>query len=196
MTDQAEVKATIEEEALAAADRVLHDPPSAEVMFMGVKLELRPLPISYSKQLAAVIVPARAKMGKLVSDLTTRMSDVKNPKLKDKAKAKAAKDILSNAEKNMDESAGIDIMVAEGLLDAACILAKFYEITTTKEKINDEATLSEVSALVNKQLEVNGQEDFLLRPFKAFMSAFLGTGDVETRSQDLLSMLAFANVGK
>ena len=180
-------------EAELAVDKILHDPPTKLVKFMGIDITLRPLPVEYSQKWYMCIKPIRQKMGKMMAEFAKSLEqpDHKPPK-KDKIAAKVLKTIPEKAE----EYEEMDMMLANTLVDAVVILAGFYEITTTRELINKNATLQEVEALVNAQLEVNGKEDFLLKSFSAFMRTFLGTADDQTPYLDLLSTLASAKSGK
>lgn len=131
-----------DEEISQAADEVIDPELSAkELEFAGKKIKVRALPLFYAKKIYTILKPLQDEVTEYV-------------KVSGKKGEKAA----------FDEAPELDFMLAEALLDVCCVLADFYEIEKSKDELDVETSLGEMTRIVSAQLEANSKSDFLLRP--------------------------------
>jgi len=112
-----------------------------EYVFLGLTVRLRALPIFYARKIGAALGPFKKHMQGIVAT-----GGVDNIKV--------------TADEKLDED------VVKALVDCAAILAEFYDLPLTVEKIERNASFEELLVLAQAQLEVNGKSDFLLLPLR------------------------------
>jgi hypothetical protein len=119
-------------------------PKGNDIEFLGKKITVKPLPISIAKEL--------------------RRSSEEVGKLFDK---------LGRAEggPSAEDAANIDVKASELFTQAAQRLLQFYGHTFTIEDI-EKSTLTEIKEFIQHQLDVQGEEDFLLAPLRSSMKVF------------------------
>lgn len=140
-TDSVQTSASLTSEERADLDRVLFpDTDTRHVELLGKKRELKPLPIKHAKKLKAIIAPAYEKFQKGVEE----------------ASKEGAKDYEAENE------------VLEILQDAVKYLADFYNWDDVRKEIAEEnVTLTDLQAVAAVQVNVNGENDFLLSGLRA-----------------------------
>lgn len=134
-TQQAQLFGTLSPEEQAQLSRCLFpDEDTKDVEVLGVKRELRPLPIKWARKLKASIQP-------IVADIQKGF------------------DGASNADEDYDAEAPL----LDALEKAAQVIVDFYGWEDVKEALKgDGLPLSDYQALAAVQVGVNGSNDFLL----------------------------------
>ncbi len=144
-----------------------------DVTFLGKVVTLRPLPISISKKLRSLF--KKANLG--INDLSLDIGKYEEKmKLKDLAPEKMEKikdDYIETMRKSIKSDVDLDLEIAVSILNSVWELYNFYKIgdLKSKEELDEVCSLSEAQALVEAQLELQGENDFLLKPLALIMMA-------------------------
>lgn len=117
-------------------------PENRKVEFLSYSLDMKPVPVSVAKELRRL--PVR---------LSKLMEEAQNGKVTEKYM-------------EMDEAA------ADLYVDVVQRLLKFYKIEVTRESILELAPLAELKHFIEKQSKIQGEEDFLFKPFLNTMEIF------------------------
>lgn len=115
------------EQAVEAADRVM-DPKRLErkIEFLGEVIEVRPLPIKWTKRIHALLAPTQAKIASFSS----------------KWKAEKGEDFRLDL-----SEIGLDREVAQVYLEVTAVLLEFYGRKMELDELEDKVSLDEAQKL-------------------------------------------------
>jgi len=152
-----------------AEDKVLHPKLHIKkVTFMGREITLEPLPITPQKILRQIVKGASKSLSKMSLISEEFVGKENSPEFRTKM------------QEIMESDDDLDLKIAEAVLDSVWELCKYYKIQVvkykeqdvnidTKEKLNDICSLVEAEKLVRAQLDLQDQNDFLLKPLVFIM---------------------------
>jgi len=139
-------------------DQILF-PTGRKVRFMGVEIEVRPMPIKYAKEVNMRMKPARKGLRSLLK-----------LGLKVDSQGKLDLSSLAAAGDHLDSLYDLDSKIADSLLEAAAALSKAYGYEWTIDQISENTSLPDLLHFLQVQMEVQSQEDFLLKPLQGVMA--------------------------
>lgn len=139
----------------AAAEKILLPESNGKNnTFLGYTIGMRPVPVAVAKELR-----------RLPENLS---------KLMDAARKGAQESTMT-----ADDMIKIDEAAADLYLDVVYRLTTFYKVNISRDDILNKATLTEMKNFVDQQIQVQGEEDFLFRPFLGIMSMFFPEKEIE-----------------
>lgn len=151
-----EKKPITKTEADAAAERVIVPGMlEREIVFKGRTIMLRPLPVSVSKRMREALLPMWKEVQGVMEDINITDSP----------------DIVMKKLLGVEGAMLLDEKLARAFIGATAVLVQHYGFEWDAEKTEEELSLTEATVLVVTQLEVSGQEDFLLRPLRVITEA-------------------------
>lgn len=142
-----------------------------EVTFLGKRLELKPLPISMSKKLRSLFKKANQGINDFSLEMGKYEEKMKSKDLTLEKLEQIRDEYVEAMRKTIKSDTDLDLDIALSILGAVWELYNFYKIGDfkTKEELDDVCSLAEAQILVEAQLELQGENDFLLRPLVLIM---------------------------
>jgi len=153
-----------------AEDKVLN--PGTHIKactFMDHEIDLRPLPISYTKR---------------INNKLAKLQDTYAAAAREGSDAKTS-EILKN----------FDVETMDGLISATSIILKFYNIDIPVSEIEEKSNTEELLMLARLQLAINGENDFLLQPLRTITVISLAASRAMAQLRNSLSTLPSAKPG-
>jgi len=118
-----------------------------KAVLAGNEVELHPLPVANAKKISKDITEVR--------ELITSTINVENPE-------------------NIPPD--FDLKIMDALISAVRNIADFYKLGLSLEEISSKCSTSELLNFIEVQLEVNGENDFLLLPLRVIIHGAKATG--------------------
>ncbi len=168
---------TDEELLVLAQDLVLFPKlHNDKIKFMQKTVRLMPLPISKSKQINKAFSINQKKIGETIS----------------KAKGLVKSDGSIDQGKLIEiltADEGMDVSLAESVLECIHILTEFYKMEFAKKDIDDGCDLPTAIDFLEAQFRLQGENDFLLKPLVDTLKSMRKSEEVPTLNllQNLLS---------
>jgi len=117
-------------------------PDETIVEFLGYRIGMKPVPIAVAKELRRLPEKLNIALDKIKDDSTS--IDITNSDIE-------ASDLYTNI---------------------VFKLLSFYKTPITRDHLENEATVTQLKEFIDKQLKVQGEEDFLLEPLRRIIRVF------------------------
>lgn len=132
-----------------AEERVINNIDERSVVVCGTNRTLRPLPSFWTKRLHSIL--------NKVSSSFQRAANA------------------SDEEKQASPMGGQENLIAEGILASLTLLAEVYKWAITSDDIDKQMTIKEQKEVVQAQISLNSDQDFLLIPWQIISGVLSAT---------------------